>query len=151
MASRYVPREPFLDRAGQLALAWWRYLSDLRTVPLRLTDVALATQGASIAATALHTVGAVQRGIYRLAYYQRVTRAATTSSELTTTFGWTDGGVAQTISGAVMNGNTTATQQTGTLLVRADKATTLTYATAYVSVGGTPMQYSLDITLEQLV
>lgn len=151
MADRYVPRERFLDQAGQMAWAWWRYLSDLREVPLWRGQIGLTTQAASIAATSLLTRNVTQRGIFRVSYYTRVIRAATTSSELTITIAWTDGGVAQTRSGDLLNGNTTTTRQDGVWIIRADKNTAINYSTAYASVGATTMQYSLDLMVEQLV
>jgi len=50
-----------------------------------------------------------------------------------------------------MTGNTTATVGSLTFLVRVDKATAITYATTYVSVGATAMQYRLDVLCEQVV
>ena len=50
-----------------------------------------------------------------------------------------------------MTGNTTATVGSLTILVRVDEATAITYGTTYASVGGTTMQYELDVSCEQLV
>jgi len=47
-----------------------------------------------------------------------------------------------------MTGNTTATVGSLTVLARVDEATAITYATTYVSAGGTTMQYSLDVSCE---
>jgi hypothetical protein len=50
-----------------------------------------------------------------------------------------------------MTGNTTATVGSLTTLVRVDEATAITYATTRATAGGTTMQYSLDVSCEQLV
>ena len=44
----------------------------------------------------------------------------------------------------------TATVGSGSVIVRIDQATAITFATTYASVGGTPMQYRLDMAVEQL-
>jgi hypothetical protein len=49
-----------------------------------------------------------------------------------------------------MTGNTTATVQNGSILIHADQSSTVTYATAYASVGATTMTYSLSVRLEQV-
>ena len=86
--------------------------------------------------------------MYRVTYTARVTTPATTSSSLTITISWTAGGVTQSIVGAAMTGNTTATLQTATMAPKIDQATPISYATTYVSVGATPMAYELDVILE---
>lgn len=114
-----------------------------------LGQVKLAGQNASIAATAVPTPE-LSAGLYRVSYYARITQPATTDSELTVTIGWTDDGVACAQAGAVMDGNTTDTVQTGVLMVRIDKATTITYETTRVSVGAQPMLYKLDVKVEHV-
>lgn len=115
----------------------------------REATVAKTAQSAAIAATSV-TSGTLAPGLYRVSYYARITQAATTSSSLTVTLAWTDGGVACSESGAAMTGNTTSTQQTGSRVIRVDSATQVTYATAYASSGATPMQYALSVVLESL-
>ena len=85
-----------------------------------------------------------------MSYHARVTQAATTSSSLPVTVGYTDGGVAVTRASAALTGNTTASATGADVVVRADTNTTLTYATSYSSSGGTPMQYALDVSVEVL-
>jgi hypothetical protein len=51
---------------------------------------------------------------------------------------------------AAYTGNVTNLPQSGVFLVRADAGTTLSYSTAYASVGATAAVYELDITLESL-
>jgi hypothetical protein len=133
--------------------AWRAYLSrlpdTLAAIPSVLNRVRLTAQEASISATSLAS-GTVEAGLYRATWSARITRAATTSSSLTVRLDWVDGAVACTSSGAAITGNTTATVQSGTVVLRADGASALTYQTAYASVGGTSMQYTLDLTLERL-
>ena len=80
----------------------------------------------------------------------RVTRAATTSSSLIVTFGWTQA-VSCTAASVAMTGNTTATTGTSSVLVRVDQDSSITYATTYASSGGTTMQYRVDVTCEQVL
>lgn len=118
--------------------------------PQVLKTVALTGQGAAIGATVI-PLGALAPGTYRITYYARITQAATVSSSLTVTLQWTDGGVGQTATFAAITGNTTATSQTGSIVVDIDQSTNLTYSTAYASVGGTSMQYKLTILPELLL
>ena len=80
----------------------------------------------------------------------RITTAASSSSSLTLTFGWTQA-VTCTASSAAITGNTTATTGSFMVVVRADAATALTYATTYASSGGTAMVYRIDVAVEQLI
>ena len=116
----------------------------------------LTDQSAAIAATSL-TISTptglttkLSKGLYRVSTYARITQAASTSSSLTVTLGWTDGTVACTSSGSAVTGNTTATPGSQSVVIRSDADGSVTYATAYSSSGGTAMQYRLDIVLEQL-
>ena len=138
---------------GLLSDTWRRFLADrfqeLSDSPLRVGSVSLTAQAASISATDVSD-GANDTGLYRVSYYARISRAATTSSSLTVTIAWTDGGVACSQSGVAMTGNTTATQQNGTLFIQADGLAAVNYSTTYASVGATSMQYGLSVTLERL-
>jgi len=138
---------------GLMTAVWLNWVThlwqSLGRVSARVGGVSLETQGAAIATTAIATT-ALSTGLYRVTYSVRVTRAATTSSSLTVTIGWTAGGIACSQAGAAVVGNTTASQQNGTFVVRADVATTITYALAYASVGGTSMQYRVDVVVEEL-
>ncbi len=115
-----------------------------------LQRVSLSTQDAAISATAIPVAdGAITTGLYRVSWHARITRAGTVSSSLTLTIGYTDGAVAITQSGAAITGNTTNSVQSGTLLIRADAGTDITYSTAYSSVGATSMLYRVDLVLEE--
>ena len=130
---------------------WLLSLVDrLNRTPQTLDTVQASTQAASISATNF-AILSVSPGVYRLSMGARISQAATTSSSLIVTFGWVSGGVACTTSSTAMTGNTTATVGSLTVLVRVDEATAITYATTHVSVGGTTMQYSLDVSCEQIV
>ena len=117
----------------------------------------LTGQTAAIAATSL-TISTptglttkLSKGLYRVSTYVRITQAASTSSSLTVTLGWTDGTVACTSSGSAVTGNTTATTGSQSVMIRSDADGSVTYATAYSSSGATAMQYRLDVVLEQVV
>src|SRR5512139_132421 len=135
-----------VDKSGRLTMLWkqWfgRVPATLASIPNIFNTVSLSTQAASITATDFSGT-TPKAGVYRITYHARITRAATTSSTLTVTLAWTEGGVGQSAAGAAMIGNTTTTIQSDTLLIRSDAAA-VTYATTYGSVGATTMQYSLD-------
>ena len=82
--------------------------------------------------------------------FRSITTAATTSSSLTVTVGWTEGAVPLTVSGAAMTGNTTTTVQNATQVLQVDGSTPVTYATTHASSGATAMVYELTVLLEQL-
>jgi len=145
---------PIARGDGRLSAPWWDYFNLLPlTLSLsieRVNSVTLETQGAAITATDF-SGGGLTVGLYRVSYYARITRAATTSSSLTVTVAFTGGGVSPSFSGAAMTGNTTTTVGSSTWLIRIDNATTaINYSTAYVSVGATSMQYCLDLVLEKV-
>lgn len=131
------------------------------TVGIKDTD--LTGQVAAIAATTLFTPTKI--GMYRITVYLQVTRAATVSSILggatgvVITYRDGDGNVVQTDTvgltapnGTVvttLNTNTTATNLTGSVEIYC-KATSVTYAIGYTSVGATAMAYAAHIRVEAL-
>lgn len=152
------PQEPLIELAkeqvGKPSKSFLIYMrdqrADLESAPSAFEPVALTSQGASIVTTALPTDGDLSAGLYRVTWYQRITTVAGVSSSLTVAFGWTDGTVAQSHAGAAMTGNTTATWQSGTFLLRTDAASPITYATTYVSNAAGVMRYALYLTLERV-
>jgi hypothetical protein len=150
VVERPVYRESISGRVTQAMRYWLLSLADRlnRTAEI-LGTVSLTTKSASLSATTI-SVPTLAPGVYRLSAAARITTAATTSSSLTVTFGWTQA-VACTVSSAAITGNTTATTGSLVAIVRADEATALTYATTYASSGGTAMVYRLDVAVEQLV
>lgn len=152
-----IPRQsPLTDENGLISGDAWdlRFLVPLvaavNASPQVRKHVALTAQAASVSATALVPATAMTDAVYRVPYAMRVTTAATSSSSLTLTLAWTSGGVSQSYSFAALTGNTAATQQFGTAIVKADGGTAVTYAVTYASSGATAMAYELDICLEQL-
>lgn len=138
-----------------MSKAWILWLQDallprVQASPQVLSTVKVLTgQGASIAATAL-PLGLLQAGIYRISVYGRVTRAAGTSSSLTLTIGFTEGGVPVTISGAANVSNSVNSAQGLVFQVAIDRSTAITYATTYVSVGAPTMQYEIQVLAERV-
>lgn len=133
------------------AMRYWllSLIDRINAGPQTVSSVSLTTQAASITTTAMPIL-VVLPGVYRLSMTTQVTQAATTSSSLIVTFGWTSG-VACTLSSAAMTGNTLATTTSLSAIIRVSNATTITYATTYASVGATTMQYQLDVVCEQLL
>jgi hypothetical protein len=138
-------------RVTRVMRYWLLSLVDrLNATPHLLDTVQASAQETAISATDF-AILSVSPGMYRLSMGARISQAATTSSSLIVTFGWTSGGVSCTTASPAMTGNTTATVGSLTILVRVDESTAITYATTHVSVGGTTMQYSLDVCCEQVV
>lgn len=132
---------------------WVKYFGEesraVEDRPERAVAVRLSAQAADIAVTALG-IGTVEPGVWRISYTLRVTRAATTSSEVQLTIAWTEGGVAQSQASTNLTGNLTTTREGGTFILRVDSATNLTYAVEYDSVGAVGMLFSLDLIAERL-
>lgn len=113
-----------------------------------VVDTSVSDQSAAIGATSID-IGS-NAGLYRVNLVARITRAASVSSSLTPTFRWTMGGVALSRTYTALTGNTTSTYLVDVFPARLDASTALTYETAYASVGGTTMTYSLEISCERL-
>ena len=148
-------RAPVLEetRTGLLHRTYVRFLNTLRTLLSRTSvqvgATAMTAQSATISTTAVATPE-LQNVLTRVSYSLRITRAATTSSSATLTLGWTTNSVSCTQAFAAVTGNTTGTQQSGTIVIFPDVATSVTYAVVYASAGATTMQYALDVRVEAL-
>src|SRR5512147_1295744 len=136
---------PFRDalvhtKTGNLSDGWYQWISRMpatfHAIPSVLNLVTLEEQGAAIVTTDFSGM-VLPAGVYRASYYAQISQAATVSSSLTVTIGWTTWGVAQTQAGTAITGNTTATHQSGSMILRSDAGTAVTYAAAYASVGAT--------------
>lgn len=112
-----------------------------------------AQKNVQVAALALGDVPTpkLTAGLYRVSVHAQVTRAATTSSSLNVTVRWTYNGTAQSRAfAAALVGNALTTWDALCFPIRVDANTRVRYETAYASVGGTTMQYSVDVALEAL-
>lgn len=147
-----LPRDPIAEaQTGRVPHVWISWLQALAhqadAAAFRLQTVSLVAQGAAIAATSV-PIASLPAGLYRATYALRITRAASSSSSATVTLRWKDGAVSCAQAFAAVTGNTTATTQSGTILLRADAESPISYAVAYASVGATSMQFSLDVVVE---
>ena len=140
------------DALGTVALPWLEWFNSLSAELDKsqrlVSSVSLTGQSASISAT--NVSAGVAAGLYRLSYYTRITTVATTSSSLTVTLGWTEGSVAVSFAGAAITGNLTTSGQSGEILIRVDKSTSITYATTYASNVASEMKYRLDVVLQRV-
>ena len=142
------------ENEGKLTEVWIPYMQSQNSIAatsIRLTTspVALSAQAASIGVTAIPTTS-LAAGLYRIAYYTRITTASGATSSLTVTIHWTDGGIACSLSSAALTANTTSTVGTGTALVNIDGASPVSYSTTYASTGVPVMSYALYLTLEAM-
>lgn len=135
-----------------IAPVWQRWYSALvlnvNAAPSQIGTVTLDAQAAAIVTEPIPLPLSLPEGLYRLTYYLRKTVVGSTST-LTVTLGWTDGGVACTQTFAALTTNTTSATQTNSVTVRSDAGAAFTYALAYGSTG-TAMQYAFDLRVEQL-
>lgn len=148
------PRDPLVDASRNLTYRWAIYFDALlQTVnqqPTRIDAVSIEAEAAAIGATAL-ALGTTSQGLFRVTWFLRVVVPGTVSGSVTLAFRGTDGGVNYVQAGPALTGNTTATVQSGSFLMRRDQGTALTYETAYASVGATQMAYDLVILVESVL
>lgn len=146
-----IPVKEELTDGRWMQHRWVKWLLELITVVQKMAALPFTeTQtGKTAATTSTYTVTGA--GLHRLSYTARVTTAAGTSSSVTVTVGWTDGGVACTQAFVPMTGNTTATTQSGSVLINADQATAVTCSTVYASNPASAMTYTLAFAVESLL
>lgn len=146
---------PMVGQGGKISRWWadWILLSLLGRVQSQAPSFADArvnvqAQTAAIGTTAL--LPAASAGLYRVSWWTRIVTAAGVSSSVQVSVQAVDGGVNVTQSGAALTGNTTATCQGGTAIVRCDGASALSYAVAYASNPASAAAYDLAMTVEAL-
>lgn len=137
-------------------------------VPAEYAKVDLTAQAAAITATTLYAVPVAGAGMYRISWVATVTTPDGTSSTLGGAPGFqivytdNDDSVVKTSPAAgapsagvnqaysqTNQGNTTASQISGTIIVNAKASTNIQYQIGYTSSGGT-MRYNLHIKLEAM-
>lgn len=147
-----LPEPDKLVEAGAITDSWSRFLNTISEIlsrcPVRLVAPISKTAQSDSIATADICPTQKASGLYRLAYYARITKPGGVSSSLTVTLNWTDHGVAQTFSGAAITGNLVTSWQTDTLLIYIDAGTAITYSTTYASNAANEAQYELYIQIE---
>ena len=147
--------DPIADlETGAITDVWFRWLNEVslgvsqdpnRTV----TPPAITAQAASIWTTIL-APSQTAAGLYRFAWYARITQAATIASSLTVRVDWTDHGQACSFSGAAMLSNLVTEFQSETKMIYSDAGIPITYETAYVSNAAATMTYELYVFLESV-
>lgn len=149
-----------LDRRGRpqgipgfMTQPWVDFFTSSKTTldaaPERKAVVEVTSQSASIGATSFD-LGTLAAGLYRVAWFARITTAAGSSSSLTVTIGFTHLGTSQTFSGAAITSNSTTAPQSNTVVVYGDALAPITYATTYASSGSPSMVYVVYLTVERL-
>lgn len=141
-------RDPFYLSTGWIRWGQNSLIPKVQAAPQLLKAVSLTNKSASIGATAL-PLGVIPAGRYRIDYFIKVSQAATVSSSLTVTLGFSVDGSACTQTAAAVTGNTIATTQSGSIFIRIQSNSAITYAVLYASVGGTPCKFTFDIDVTQ--
>jgi hypothetical protein len=152
-----VPRtnDVLQTQKGKIAQWWDNWFQEIAKMldAANTGAVSLSAQSASVAATNITPdtpTASLAAGLYQISYSARITQAAGISSSLTPAFGWTDGGVACSFTGAAMTGNSTNTTQQAVIPIQVDAGTNVSYATTYASSGSPSMTYALRVRLELL-
>ena len=140
---------------GYVPTPWADYFNGLDAVAAQtfatLAHVYVPSASAAIGVTPI-TTQILSAGLYRVTYYVVELQADNVGSSVQVFLLWTDRGTSRNIPGAAITTNNVSAAQSGTLLLRVDRATPITYTVAYGSTGGAPkMIYSLDIVLEQVL
>ena len=142
---------PITERDGRITsffrAAWQTLITGFQLIPAVAIVTALGQTAAIATTTAWVTTSP---GMYRVSWYLRKTVAGGVSSSLTMTIGWTDRGAALTQAGAALTTDTTTANQNGSITVRADESTNLTFAIAYASNAAATMTYDYVVTVEQM-
>ena len=143
---------PIVEQNGTLTRYFYQWLVELirrvGTSATRVQSLALTGQSAAIALTTL--VASANEGPIRVSWHLRVTTAATSSSSVAVTITTTEGGVTCTQASAAYTGNATNAPQSGSVVVRPDAGTLVSYSVAYASSGATAMQFAIDLVAEGL-
>lgn len=135
----------------------WRWLglfrdqsAQIAANPSRVATTTVSGQTDTIPTTPIGT-DPLAGGLYRLMGYLRVTSAAVTSSSVSVTIRWSDGGVAcSRVLIPAVTGNTVDSTGTGVSLINVDAAAPVSYSTTYASNGANEMEYELFLTLESM-
>jgi hypothetical protein len=154
MALAPIPfRAPLSSIGGFLAQAWIAWLQSLvdaiQAAAAVVGSLSITGRSSAVVATPLNTNGLTD-GFYKVTFYLRISRPASVSSSAQIVIGWTDGGVALSTTGTLLNGNTTATLQSGIVTIKVDQGTDVTVGVNYASVGGTSMQFAIEARLERV-
>lgn len=142
-------RSPLLTLKTLLVdVLWDRWFTSLlervNLTPVRIGSAVVSDADAATTTTAVN-IQPLEAGMYQVSYSLSLTQAATVSSSLTPTIGWTFNGQSFSQSGAAMTGNTLTTQQNGVFTVNCDASSSITYAVSYASVGATSAQYTFGV------
>lgn len=146
-----VVNNPDTGQPEQWPTTPWRIFyreirQDINAAPRLATavPVTVADENTSLGATTIVTP--TSEGFFTMEFYAAILAAAVTSSSLTVTIGWTDGGIAKSVTSAAITGNTTTTTGSQRYLFRSDAAP-ITYSTTYASNGAGQMHYRLDVVV----
>lgn len=147
-------REALVGENGMVSDRWRIYFRDLdlaqaASQTVVVSPVSLVGQVASIVATPIPT-GALAQGLYEVKTFMRITTPGGVTSDLTVRIGFTNGGVACSIPGALLASNTTASVQSNSWPIVIDASSPITYSTVRNSNPAGDMVYTLTVSLTQI-
>ncbi len=143
---------PLDSKGGFMTQQWsdWfviALMQRLQTCPQMISHPATATgQTASYPNTSFN-VSSIVQGIYRVCWTARITTAASVSSNLSVTIGYTRAGVACTQTSQSLTSNASNLPGSGIFTLNSDGGSPITYSTTLASVGTAPV-YEFDAELE---
>ena len=147
-----LPRtQQILGSMGRLSDVWDRWWQSIvRQLDNSAYGVGSVSVSGSAAVAATDVpIQTVTQGLYRVTYSQRIVTPGSVSSSVTSTFAWTCNGIACSVAGAAMTGNTTSTQQNGSYVIQVDASTPIQYSVAYAS-NAAGMVYAFNVFVERL-
>ncbi len=150
--AREQPLDPETGLFVPRLLTWFRNLrQQVDSTPSQVaTPVEASNQSAAIGTTPIPT-DPLAPGNYRVSGYIRITVPAGVSSSVACAIAWVDGGVTCTATLVpAVTGNATTATGTGTLFIRVDATTPISYSTSYASNPAAAMAYDLVLVLEQI-
>jgi hypothetical protein len=143
--------QQIVDSKGRINLYFRELWDKLKSLVGLIPLVAYyhpGNQTAAIGTTTIYTVTA--QGMYQIAFYGRVTVRDGVSSSFQATVGYSDGAVALTHVGALVNGDLTTSLDKFVLEVPCDASSVITLSVTYASNTANRMNYAPVVTVKQL-
>ena len=152
----YPSRDPMVEtkgpNLGYVRFEWDRWFQSLSgqvAAAPAVVPSGLVTALGQTASIALTPIGSTQvAGVYRVSVYTQCKTPAGVASSTQVGLSWTYNGVVQTWTGALMNGNTTATNQPEEAVIAIDAGGPISYQVTYASNPAAAMVFDFYITLE---
>lgn len=144
-------REQVVDRTSLLLTMPWVdwFLRLVTRLPTAQRVTVKAPYMSSIPATAMMPLQRGVIGFLRVSYLLRVTQPASSAGQVVLTLRWTDA-QPELKQSRTLNGVGSSVEDFQDVLMYADCSQPVTYEVAYSTSGTNPLQYMLDLVVEQV-